>query len=248
MTQELPPPVDAMFLGAHPDDVEIFAGGLVASMARAGHRVLIVDATRGEMGTRGTVEERAVEAGEAARILGAIRGNLGLPDGRLAADQEATTSAVVRAIRMYRPRLLFTHSFADHHPDHDSLARAVRHGAFLSTVAKYEADLPRHQPARVFHGWGHRSVPPPPLAFVSDITDTFETKLEALRAHRSQFHGTGYSGPATFVASEAFWTSIRTRAAYFGSLVGVAYGEPFLSEATLRIDDPITAFGEFPAR
>lgn len=230
---------DALFIGAHPDDGEILAGGLMASMAEKGRRVVLADATRGEMGTRGTAEERAVEAANAAKILGVERTNLGLPDGGIGRDMEASVRAVVRAIREYRPRLVFTHTGEDHHPDHNDIHTAVKRAFFTANVLKYNTGQERFNPRRLLFFWSHRTKLPPRVDFIADITATWEKKVAALKAHRSQVAGTGYDGPQTFLTGDLFWHRLEARFGYFGSLVNARYGEPYLAEGSLRIDDPM---------
>lgn len=230
---------DAIFFGAHPDDCEILAGGLMASMAARGRRVILADATRGEMGTRGTAEERALEAAEAARILGVERINLGLPDGGVGRDMETSVRAIVSALRAHRPRVVFTHSGGDHHPDHNALHIAVRRAFFLSNVLKYDTGQERHRPSRLFYFWSHRTDLPPSIAFIADVTATWETKVAALKAHKSQVAGTGYDGPKTYLTSDIFWHRIESRFGYFGSLIDVKFGEPYLAEGQVRMDDPM---------
>jgi LmbE family N-acetylglucosaminyl deacetylase len=77
-------PVDILAIAAHRDDVEQTCGGTLLKMAQLGHCTGILDLTRGEMGTRGSAEERAKEAAEAARILCVSwREALDIPDGRV---------------------------------------------------------------------------------------------------------------------------------------------------------------------
>ncbi len=230
---------DALFVAAHPDDGEILAGGLMASMAKKGRRVILADATRGEMGTRGTAEERAREAESAAKILGVTRVNLGLPDGGVGADLEASTRAVVRAIREHRPALVFTHTGTDHHPDHNAISLATKRAFFFSNAGKYDTGQERHAPKKLMYFWSHRTELPPRIDFIADITDTWETKIAALREHKSQVAGTGYDGPKTYLTGDLFWHRIEARFAHFGSMINVKYGEPYLVEGYLRVDDPL---------
>ena len=215
----------------------------MASMAEKGHRVVLADATRGEMGTRGSAEERALEAAEAARILGVERTNLGLPDGGVGRDMEASTRAVVSALRQFRPRLVFTHTGSDHHPDHNALHTAVSKAYFLSNVLKYDTGQERFLAKRLCFFWSHRTNLPPRVDFIADISATWEKKVAALKAHKSQVAGTGYEGPATFLTGDLFWHRLAARFAYFGSLVNVRFGEPYLTEGIVRLDDPLTIPG-----
>lgn len=241
------PLFEALFIGAHPDDVEILAGGTVAKLARAGHRVVVADATRGEMGSRGTVEERAAESADAARILGVERRQLGLPDGRVGDDMPATIRAMVELIRATRPRLIFTHEPGDHHPDHNAVAEAVKFAWFQANVVRYETGQPRWRAARLIHFVGVRERWAAPPSFLVDISETFDTKVESLRAHRSQLHNPAYDGPATYVSSPEAWRAIEVRAAFFGTLIGTRYAEAFRTEAPMRVDDPVAFFGGAPA-
>lgn len=238
MSDSSVPATHAMFVCAHPDDGEILAGGLMAKLARKGRRVVLADATAGEMGTRGSREERAAEAAEAARILGVKRINLGLPDGAVGADEAASVRAVVTAIREHRPRLVFTHSHGDHHPDHNALSIAVKKACFTANVLKYDTGQERFAPAKLMYFWSNRTTIPPRVDFIVDISEEWETKVAALKAHRSQVHGTGYEGPETYLTSDLFWHRMEGRFAYFGSFVGARYGEPYLVEGILGIDDP----------
>lgn len=231
---------DALFIGAHPDDGELLAGGLIANMTRRGQRVVLIDATRGEMGTRGTVEERAGEAADAAAILGVQRENLALPDGGIGHDREASLRAIVSAIRRHRPRLLFTHSDVDHHPDHNALSQIVRQAFFTANLLKYDAGHERHATRRLFYFWSHRTQLPDQLAFIADVTDSWEQKIASIKAHRTQFAGGLPDGPATYLTSDIFWHRLEARFAYFGSLIGTRYGEPYQAEGILRIDDPVS--------
>jgi bacillithiol biosynthesis deacetylase BshB1 len=230
---------DVLIVAAHPDDAELHAGGLAAQMADRGRRVLIADATRGEMGTRGDVPTRSREAAEAARILGVERINLDLPDGGLSRDMDRTTRGVAAAIRTHRPALVITHAPGDHHPDHDALSRATKDAVFLANVAKYETGHDRHAVRRLLYFWGHRHTVPEHIAFIASIDGVWERKMAALRAYGSQFHQPGQDGPQTYLTSELFWHRLESRFGFYGTMVGARYGEPFVSVDPLRIDDPM---------
>ncbi|MCC5877362.1 MAG: bacillithiol biosynthesis deacetylase BshB1 [Candidatus Sumerlaeia bacterium] len=233
------PQSEAIFFCAHPDDGELLAGGLMASMASRGARVILIDATRGEMGTRGTPEGRDAEGAEAARILGVERDNLELPDGGIGRDMDATIHRIVRAIRQYRPRLVFTHTGTDHHPDHNDIHVAVRRAFFLANVMKYDTGQERFRPRKLMYFWSHRHEVPPSISFIADITDHWETKVRAIKAHRSQVDPASDSGPETYLTSDLFWHRIESRFGFFGSLINVRYGEPYLVEGVARVDDPL---------
>lgn len=237
MSTDRVPNVDVLAIGAHPDDVELGVGGLIVKWVRAGVKVAILDLTRGEMGTRGSVEERADEAAQAARILGVLhRGNAALPDGAIA-NSTVQQHALVPWIRQYRPRIILSHAPVDRHPDHRRAHDLVRDANFFAGLAGVgAAGEPYRAPMLYFYAPYVDDSNDPDL--VVDVSETFETKLEALRAYRSQFHNPAYSGRETLVSSQAFWESIPLRARYWGTRIGVAYGEPLMAHGPLGVQLP----------
>ncbi len=183
------PHLDVLAIGAHPDDVEVGIGGFLALAARRGLRTGVLDLTAGEMGSRGTPEVRAAEAAAAAEALGlAWRGNLRLPDARLIAGV-AEREAVACRLRELRPRLLLAPWTSDPHPDHRAAGQLAIDGVFAAGVGKLAPDAPpAHRPARLLH---YTLADPPALAgppgvLLIDVSDTFATKLDAVRCHASQ--------------------------------------------------------------
>src|ERR1041385_5360602 len=128
--------LDVLAIFSHPDDAELTMAGTLIKLKALGHRVGVADMTRGEMGTRGTPEIRAKEALDAARVMGLeVRINLELPDGHLTLD-EASRQTVVRALRKYRPAVLFTSHWDDPHPDHAATARKRTAGRYFLSAVK----------------------------------------------------------------------------------------------------------------
>lgn len=229
---------DVLAIAAHPDDVELSIGGTLANLSRAGYRIGIVDATRGEKGTRGTPEQRATEAAAAASILGVeLRENLDLGDSRVMLTEENRV-AFVRAFRRLRPRLVFTQHWDDPHPDHAHTSRLVREAAHLAGLRKYdeESGLDRWRPSCVAYFLFPRTVTP---TFIVDVSETNDIKWRAIRAHASQFHNPESSELQTRVSTPAFLREIEARDVYFGAMIGVDYGEPFLVREALNVDDPV---------
>src|SRR5580704_7208875 len=118
------PKCDALVFAPHPDDAELCCGGLLLKAGRAGMKLGVIDITRGEMGTRGTPEIREKEAAAATRLMRlSARENLGFPDGYLR-DGDDLRTALVNALRKYRPSLLLIPHWEDQHPDHAAVGQA----------------------------------------------------------------------------------------------------------------------------
>jgi len=230
--------VDILAIFAHPDDVELTVGGTLLKMKRLGYRTGAVDVTRGEMGTRGTVESRELEAGEASKILKLdVRENLGLPDGRVFADDESRT-ALVRVLRRLKPKIILTHQKGDPHPDHNHIVQLVRESARLASMRKYDEEAGGGKIAvpAIAHNVFSRLVAP---TFIIDISDYLEEKMAAVKAHRSQFYDPDSVEPETRLTAKGFLDELENRSRYFGSLIGVVAGEPYYVREALNIEDPI---------
>lgn len=230
--------VDILAIFAHPDDCELTVGGTMLKMKSLGYRTGALDVTAGEMGTRGTAHGRAVEAEEAAKILKLdVRENLGLPDGHIfVTDVERT--AMVRALRRLKPKVILTHQIGDPHPDHDHIAQLVRESARLASMLRYDEETGDEKITvpKVAHNIFSRRAD---MSLVVDISQFLEEKMAAIRAHASQFYDPDSAEPETRLTSEYFLDELENRSRYFGSLVGVAAGEPFHVREALNIEDPI---------
>ncbi|MCX6640924.1 MAG: bacillithiol biosynthesis deacetylase BshB1 [bacterium] len=229
------PYLDVLAAAAHPDDIELTCGGTLIKLVKKGYRVGVIDLTRGEMGTRGTPEQRLQEATEAAKIMGlTVRENAGLPDGKLEPDWD-TKMELVRALRRWRPRLWIIPCTEDRHPDHAAVGKAGLDAAFLAGLRKIDTGDEPFRPTWTLHyfcRWDHQ------VSFVVDVSDVFETRLQAIRAYRSQFDSES-GDPQTYISQPKFLERIITRAKFFGSKIETDYGEPFLSRETLKVDDPV---------
>jgi bacillithiol biosynthesis deacetylase BshB1 len=231
--------IDILAIFAHPDDTELTVAGTLIKMKSLGYRTGALDVTQGEMGTRGTVEGRAEEAIDAARIMQLdVRENLGLPDGHVFADDESRTK-LVRVLRRLKPRLILTHQDGDPHPDHNHIVQLVRESARLASMFRYDEANSGQERVRVpvvAHNVFSRRVVP---TFIVDISDHLEEKMNAIRAHASQFYNPESGEPETRLTSETFLQEIENRARYFGSLIGVAAGEPYFVREALNVEDPL---------
>lgn len=229
---------------AHPDDAELCAGGLLLSAARRGWRTAVVDLTRGELGSLGSVETRAEEAAAAARVLGlSQRISLGLPDGAVR-DSDENRRKVVGVVRQLRPRILVTHPREDHHPDHMGAAELVRQSFYLCGIRKFAPETPPWRPRGLLYTLGSRTTRPD---LVFNISDVIEERMQAVRCYRSQFAAEREDPAfAVRIASDGFLEGHRASLKHWGTLIGAAYGEPYSSEAPLAISDPAALFASEP--
>ncbi|MGA9770601.1 MAG: bacillithiol biosynthesis deacetylase BshB1 [Blastocatellia bacterium] len=230
--------LDALAVGAHPDDVEFSVGGTLIKLAALGYKVGVLDMARGELGTRGTAEIRAREAIAAATEMRlSVRDNLELPDGHIWLSEESRVK-MVRKIRLYRPRVIFTHFWEDPHPDHVHTCQIVREAAHVAGLIKYDAEggQERFRPQTVAHFMFPRTVSP---TFVVDISEFAEQKQKAVACYRSQLYDPNSSELETALSSEAFLRRLESRQRFFGSLIAVEHAEAFVVREALNVDDPI---------
>lgn len=235
--------LDILAFGAHPDDVELGAGGTLIKAAREGAAAGMISLTRGEMGTRGTPEQRAVEFERSASVMKlAARAMLSLPDGSLRPD-EAAREAVVREIRRYRPTIVLLPYFEDRHPDHAAASRIVEDAAFTAGLRKYETGQEPHRPSALVYYMQTWEFTP---SFVVDITDCIEEKKLALRCYETQLFNPEAPDALekTLISSGRYWEFLTARASHYGSMIDAAYGEPFFIRGLVEIKDLVSAFGD----
>ena len=226
---------DVLAIGPHPDDMELAAAATLAQFSAAGHEVVLLDLTLGERGTRGSAEIRAEEARQAAQILGAKRKCLRLPDTGIRSLDEDQTEALVNELRRLRPRLVIASHGDDDHPDHREGAELVRRAVYLSGLKKFgSGDREPHRPKRLLFAMGRRPFVP---SLIVDVTAQYPVKQRALAAFESQFHRAPDDPLATPISDPTFLPSIEARDRYFGSLIGAAYGEPFLDRGPVPVRD-----------
>ena len=225
--------LDALFFGAHPDDVELTSGGLAARLAAHGHAVGIADLTRGERGTRGDVTTRAREATAAATALGiARRMNLALPDGGLDRRDRAQLTAVVECLREHRPALVVAPDRHDEHPDHVEASHLVARACYLAGLALFEARGERFRPGRLLFAL-YRSATEPHL--VVDVSDVWAKRMAALLAHASQLDPA--AGEPTYLTATGFLDGVEARARAWGALAGVTHAEGYRTRGPLAVHD-----------
>jgi N-acetylglucosamine malate deacetylase 1 len=246
------PAIDILALAAHRDDVEQTCGGTLLKMAERGYRTGILDLTQGEMGTRGSADDRAREAAEAARILKvASRQALDIPDGRVENTWENRLK-VARVIREQRPRVVILPYWEGRHPDHYTASVLGYEACFLAGLAKLTVSdqqpavsgsrsfydfgslgVAPHRPFKIVYASLYRDVRP---TFVVDITDQFETRFASLMAYKSQYSDQ-QPGSGIFPAQEEIRARVESMARFYGMLGGVTYAEPFVQKEVGLVDD-----------
>jgi bacillithiol biosynthesis deacetylase BshB1 len=232
-------PSDLVVFAAHPDDAELCCGGLLLNTVRSGRTAAVVDLTRGELGSLGTPERRAKEAEAAAHSLGLTqRINLGIPDGHVR-DTDENRKAIVRTIRQLRPQLVIAPPLDDHHPDHMGTAQLLRQSFYLCGIRNYLPELPPHRPRALLHHMGTRPMQP---QVVVDISEVIQQRRDAVRCYESQFGEPQSKDFPVRIASGKFLESIEATLKYFGSLIGVAYGEPYAGELPIPTADLVGLF------
>ncbi len=226
-------PFDVLAIAAHRDDVEQTCGGTLLRMAARGLRTAILDLTQGEAGTRGSAEERANEAGEAARLLGVgWREALDLPDGAVENTFE-NRMKIVGVLRAVRPRVVILPYWQARHPDHATASTLGYDACFLSGLAKVDTGTAPHRPFKIVYASLYADVRP---SFVVDITPFIEQRHAALMAYRSQYASQA-TGSGLFVPPEEIRERTFAEARHYGLLAGVRYGEPFVQKEVGLVDD-----------
>ncbi|MCC7430225.1 bacillithiol biosynthesis deacetylase BshB1 [bacterium] len=233
--------VDVLAIAPHPDDIETTCAGTVIKMIEQGYKAAIVDLTQGETGSRGSKEIRKNELSEASKIMGlSSRENLEIPDGWVEINKENKLK-VIEVIRKFRPCLVLAPYWFDRHPDHQEASKLIEQAVFLAGLKNIKTESEPYRPKRVLYSMFRTEFPP---SFVVDVSTTFEKKMEAIRAYKSQFYveGANSNEPVSYISSPAFLELIEARAKYYGSLIGRKYGEPFLIREAIELNDPIHFF------
>jgi len=238
-------PCDVLAFAAHPDDVELMCSGTMIKLAQKGYKTGVISLSAGEMGTRGTPEQRKKENEEAARIMGLTVNNiLDIPDGNIQITEENKLK-IIREIRQYRPKIIFTPYWETRHPDHGSCSLLVRQAAYLSGLKQIDTGQPHYRPTKVIYYMELYDFNP---SFIVDVSDTFEDKIKAIQAYGSQFHNSeeqNENNDATYISTPGFLRFIIARGEYWGNKIGALYGEPFLVREPMKLDDPVAHFSDY---
>lgn len=232
--------LDVLAIAAHPDDVEQTCGGTMLRMAEAGYSTGIIDLTAGDMGTRGSPEIRVEESQAAAAVLRVShRENLHFPDARLE-NSMAGRMTIAHRIRELRPKTVILPYWTGRHPDHYRASELGYEGCFLAGLKKIDQYTEPHRPHKIIYSSIYANVTP---SFVVDISRYFEKRMESLFAYRSQY-GSVEEGSALFPNEAEIRERLSSVARFYGNLIGVKYGEPFVVKETMQIDDVVA----FPVR
>ena len=225
--------LEVLAIAAHRDDVEQTCGGTLLKMAKLGARTGILDLTQGEMGTRGSVESRAREAAEAARILKVSwREALDIPDGRVE-NTYTSRIKIVRVIRELRPRVVILPYWQGRHPDHYRTSELGYEACFLAGLKKLDEYSDPHRPHKVIYASLYANVTP---SFVVDISAQFDSRMAALLSYQSQYGGQS-EGSGLFPQEQEIRERLAAIARFYGNLIGAKYGEPYVVKETIQVDD-----------
>jgi len=228
--------LDVLAIAAHPDDVEQTCGGTLIKMAEIGYRTGVLDLTAGDMGTRGTPEQRLIEAGIAGKqMLLGWRGNMHFPDARLQNDISARMTLAMK-IRELKPRVVIVPYWQARHPDHYRAGELSYEACFLAGLKKLDGYTEPHRPGKVLYSSLYANVTP---SFVVDISAQFERRMAALLSYRSQY-GAIEEGAELFPQEQEIRERLGAVARYYGNLIGAKYGEPFVVKEMMRIDDVVS--------
>lgn len=231
--------LDILVIAAHPDDAELGCSGTILSQVEKGNKVGIVDLTKGEMGTRGTPEIRMKEAEEAGKILKlSARENLGFRDIYFLNDEEHQLK-LIEIIRKYQPEIVLANAVIDRHPDHGKGSDLATKACFMSGLRKIETSFEGlnqepWRPKHVYHYIQNNYIKPD---FIVDITPYWETKIESIKAFKSQFFDPSNQEPASFISDPEFLPFIESRAREFGHRIMTTYGEGFTVERYIGVKD-----------
>ncbi len=224
--------LDVLAIAAHPDDIEQTCGGTLLRMAEMGYRTGALDLTAGDMGTRGTPEERIAESEAAAeRLMLRWRGNLRMPDARLENSLAARMTLAMK-IRELQPRVVILPYWQARHPDHYRAGEMGYEACFLAGLKKLDPDSAPHRPFKIIYASVYADVKP---SFVVDISAQFERRMAALLSYSSQYGGG--EGEGLFPNEAEIRERLGAIARFYGNLINVRYGEPFVVKEAMAVDD-----------
>jgi N-acetylglucosamine malate deacetylase 1 len=228
--------LDVLAIAAHPDDVEQTCGGTLIRMAAQGYRTGVLDLTAGDMGTRGTPEQRVEESEQAGHVMDLQwRGNLHFPDARLENTISARMTLAVK-IRELKPRVVILPYWQARHPDHYRAGEIGYEACFLAGLKKLDEYSEPHRPQKILYASLYADVKP---SFIVDISAQFERRMQALLSYVSQYGETAEGG-TLFPSEQEIRERLGAVARFYGNQIGVRYGEPFVVKEAIQIDDIVS--------
>lgn len=230
--------LDVLVFAAHPDDAELSMGGTIAKLTSNHIKVGMIDLTRGELGTRGSAETRQKEAFQSAIVLkAAVRENLQIVDGDIRNNKENLIK-IIMTIRKYKPKIVFAPYYNDRHPDHIDASMLIKRAMFstgLSKVKTFDKEVSQdaYRPQKLYYYMQTYTFEP---SFIVDVTESFETKMKAIKCYSTQFHNPKSTEPETFISRPEFINYIESRSQFYGFQIGKHFGEPFYCEEKIEFD------------
>jgi len=226
--------LDILAIGVHPDDIELGCGGTLLKHMALWHAVGLCDLTQGELGTRWSAETRLAEATKAKDILGiSVRENLNMADGYFQHNEE-NINKLVRIIRKYQPEIVLANAPQDRHPDHGRAAKLIADACFYAWLIKIDTQQEARRPKAVYHYIQDQNLT---ADFVVDITPYMDQKIQAVLAYQSQFYNAESDEPETPISSKEFLESVKAKNISYGRPIGAHYGEWFIANRTLGVDN-----------
>jgi bacillithiol biosynthesis deacetylase BshB1 len=228
--------LDVLAIAAHPDDIEQTCGGTLIRMAEMGYHTGALDLTAGDMGTRGTPDQRIAESQAAACHMRLDwRDNLRMPDARLENNIAARMTLAVK-IRELKPRVVILPYWQARHPDHYRCSEMGFEACFLAGLRKLDEYSEPHRPSKILYASLYADVRP---SFIVDISTQFERRMSALLSYTSQYGETAEGG-ALFPNEAEIRERLAAIARFYGNQIGVRYGEPFVVKEAIEIADIVS--------
>jgi len=224
-----------LFIGAHPDDIELNCGGTVIKLIESGKKVGIADLTLAELSTLGDINLRKKETDAASKMLGiSVRENLKIEDGNIEINK-TNKEKIIKVIRKYKPELVFAPYPLDRHPDHINAGNLIREAFFYSGLEKIKIkNSESYRPKKLIF---YRNAYEMPVSFIFDISSVHDKKIEVLKCYESQFYNPISKVSKTLISSKLFEYEIEARARHFGFKIGVEFGEPYFSYDSVKINE-----------
>jgi len=231
--------IDCLAFGAHPDDVELFCSGLLVKLHKQGYATGIVDLTKGELSTNGTLEIRNKETIKASKILKVeVRDNLEFEDGNIE-NTKQNRIEVIKCIRKYKPDLILQPYWEDRHPDHIAASKLITDACFYSGLSKITTNQEPYRPKTTLYYMMHTTFIP---SFIVNISEEMEIKIKTIKAYNSQFGQIKSKKINTYINQPEFFDSIVNRAKFYGYEIKKEFGEPYFYKGTLGINNIMEVF------